>query len=151
MLKAGNFDVLAIWGWDRMSRQGAEEAFRFLRQLEEHLGVHFFSLQEPFLCTDASREQRELLLPIIAWVARWESARKSARLVAKAKTGRAQLAGLGQRARWSGGHLAMPEEVARIKALKAGGMTERGIAREVGLSKSQVHRILKGEVKSVDL
>lgn len=145
-LKDGGFDVLAVWAWDRLSRQGAEEAFRFLRELEEHLGVRFFSLQEPFLCTEAGREQRDLLLPIMAWVANRDSARKSDRLVAKAENKRAASSKLGQRAVWGKGRMATPEEVAAIKARSSAGV--RPLAREFGLSKSQVARILAGEVKS---
>lgn len=145
-LRSGAFDVLAVWAWDRVSRQGAEEAFRFLRVLEEHLGVRFYSLQEPFLCTEAGREQRELLLPIIAWVANQESKRKSNRLVEKAGTKREASAKLGQRAVWGKGRMATPAEVSQILARRAEGA--RPLAREFGLSKSQVNRILRGQVKS---
>lgn len=145
-LEGGGFDVLAVWAWDRISRQGAEEAFRFLRHLEDHLSVRFFSLQEPFLCTEAGREQRDLLLPIIAWVANKDSQRRSDRLVAKAQTKRISSAKLGQRSVWGKGRMATPEEVAAIRARRGEGI--RPLAREFGLSKSQVERILKGGVKS---
>ena len=147
-LRAGSYDVLAVWGWDRLSREGIEAAFSFLRELEDHLGVRFYSLQEPFLCTDAPREQRELLLAIIAWAAKWESQRKSDRLVAKAETKREASAKLGQRAVWGKGKMATPEEVEAVKVGHAMGGSVREIARTLNLSKSQVARILAGEVKS---
>jgi DNA invertase Pin-like site-specific DNA recombinase len=70
-IEAGEADTLMVWAWDRFSREGIEGAFRELRYLEDHLGAAFWSLQEPFLSTAAPREQRELLLGIIAWAARW--------------------------------------------------------------------------------
>ena len=147
-LRAGRFDVLAVWAWDRLSRQGAEEAFRFLRELEEHLGARFFSLQEPFLCTEAGREQRELLLPIVAWVANRDSVRKSDRLVAKAQTKRNRAAAVGERATWGKGKLATTEQVEKVKTMKQSGHSVRAISRATGLSKSQVDRLVRGEVKS---
>lgn len=144
----GDIDLVAVWGWDRVSRRGAEEAFAFLRELEQHHAVRFFSLQEPFLSTASSPELRELLLPIIAWNAKYESQRKSDRLVAKAVTKREASAKLGQRATWGGGQLASPAEVARVHQLRNEGASLRGIAAVVGLSKSQVDRILRGSVKS---
>ena len=75
-----------VWAWDRFSREGIEGAFRELRYLEDHLGASLWCLQEPFLSTAAPREQRALLLSIIAWAARWESQRKSDRLRAKVAT-----------------------------------------------------------------
>lgn len=70
---AGEGDTLMIWAWDRYSRDGIEGAFRELCHLEDHLGACLWSLQEPFLSTAAPRDQRELLLSIVAWAARWES------------------------------------------------------------------------------
>lgn len=149
-LRDGNFDVLAVWAWDRMSREGPLQALLFIRELEEHLGVRFFSLTESFLCTEAPKEQRELLLPLMASLAKWDSQRKSDRLVAKAGNKRESSGKLGQRARWGGGSLATPYEVQEILRLhREEAMSERAIARAVpGISRSQVRRIIKGEVKS---
>lgn len=146
-LRGGGFDVLAVWAWDRLSRQDVEEAFRLMRELEDHLGVRFFSLQEPFLSTEGDRAQRELLLPIITWVANQASKRASARLVEKGKTKRVASAKLGQRAKWGSGHLATPEQVDEVRRLW-GTMSERALAARVGLSRSQTRRIGKGDVKS---
>ncbi len=68
-IEAGEADTLMIWAWDRFSREGLEGPFRELRYLEDHLGAALWSLQEPFLSIAAPREQRELLLSIIAWTA----------------------------------------------------------------------------------
>jgi len=94
------------------------------------------------LSTAAPREQRELLLSIIAWAARWESQRKSDRLKAKVASKRARAESLGQRARWGRGVVASWEQVRRVHDLHGAGGTVRSIAGELGLSKSQVQRVL---------
>ncbi|MBE2253873.1 MAG: recombinase family protein, partial [Myxococcus sp.] len=135
-------DTLMVWSWDRYSREGIEGAFRELRHLEDHLGAAFWSLQEPFLSTaTADKQQRELLLSIVAWAARWESQRKSERLKAKVKTKRNRAESLGQSARWGRGRLASEEEIAKVRDLRALGRSVRAISAAVGISKSQVQRI----------
>lgn len=146
-LSKGDIDVLMVWALDRVTRRGVEAAFRFLRVLETHHQVRFFSLQEPILSTDSpSAEQREVILALIAWAAKWDSGRKSDRQVAKATQKRDSSGRLGQRAVWGKGRMATPAEVATILARRDEGI--RPLARELGLSKSQVERILKGEVRS---
>ena len=58
-------------------------------------------------------------------------------------------AALGQRATWGGGTkgsaggvLASPQDVARARELRAAGKSVRAVAAELGLSKSQVGRLL---------
>lgn len=141
-IEAGQADTLMIWAWDRYSREGIEGAFRHLRYLEDHLGAQLWSLQEPFLCTAAPREQRELLLSIIAWAAKWESQRKSERLRARVVLKRSRAGALGQRARWGRGVVATTSEVDRVSELHSSGLSVRQIAVELGVSKSQVGRLL---------
>jgi len=144
-IEAGEADTLAVWSWDRFSREGIEGAFRELRFLEDHLGAGFWSLQEPFLSTaTADKQQRELLLSIVAWAARWESERKSDRLRAKAAFKRTVAANGGGRARWGRGSMPNASDVDRIRALRAEGRSVRRIAAAVGLPKSTVHDALKG-------
>lgn len=145
---AGRADVLMVWSWDRLSRGGIAEAFRVLHLLEEHHGAGFYSLQEHHLSTATiDRSSRELLLANAAWHAKWESQRRSDRLVAKATSKRTRSASLGERAIWGPGRLATPAEVEAVKEA-AGKESVRAIAARLGLSKSQVGRILRGEVKS---
>jgi DNA invertase Pin-like site-specific DNA recombinase len=142
-IEEGRADTLAVWSWDRYMREGIEGAFRELRYLEDHLGAAFYSLQEPFLCTaTADKAQRELLLSLVAWTARWESQHKSDRLRAKVQSKRARAAVIGARALWGAGHLASEADAERIRALRATGLSIRKIAEQVGLSKSQVGRLL---------
>lgn len=145
-IRAGEADGVAVWCFDRVVRGGIDVAFSFLRELEEHHGAVFFSLQEPFLSTaTADRQTREIMLSLVAWVAKWESERKSERLKAKAAEKRRRAAAIGQRAKWGMGSLASLEDRARVMALRASGGTVRGIAGDTGLSKSQVQRIIKEE------
>jgi DNA invertase Pin-like site-specific DNA recombinase len=147
----GRANVLMVWALDRVCRGGIEAAFAFLRELEEHLGADFYSLQEPFLCTAGTDKQtRELMIALLSWLAKWESERKSERLKATVRTKRNRAAALGKRAGWgggtrggNGGALASAEDIERVHALKRDGRSVRAIAAEVGLSKSQVGRILE--------
>jgi len=134
-----------VWSWDRFSREGIEGAFRELRYLEQHLGASFWSLQEPFLCTAADPQQRELLLSIVAWAARWESQRRSERIRANATMKRAATGKLGQRARWGGGRLANDDDVRQVRQLGRRRVPVRAIAAKLKISKSQVQRILSTE------
>lgn len=141
----GRADTLACWALDRICRGGIEAAFAFLGELERHLGADLFSLQEPFLSTaTADRQTRELTVALLAWVAKWESQRKSERLKAKVQTKRAHAEVVGQRALWGRGKLATEADVARVRELRAAGKTVREVAAAVGLSKSQVQRLLAG-------
>jgi site-specific DNA recombinase len=143
-IEAGRADVLAVWSWDRFSREGIEGAFATLSHLEKHLGAQLYSMQEPFLSTaTADPQQRELLLSIVSWAAKWESQRKSERLRLKVASKRARSAQLGQSARWGRGRLASDEQIAQARELRADGATVRTIASELKLSKSQVHRLLR--------
>ncbi len=72
----GQYQVVFIWALDRLSREGPlatlEAVDRLLRA-----GCTVVSLQEPWL--EASGELRDLLISLVAWIARWESARRSER------------------------------------------------------------------------
>ncbi len=139
---AGRADVLCVWALDRVCRGGIEAAFSLLTELEQHLGADLYSLQEPFLSTaSADRQARELMVALLAWVAKWESQRKSERLRAKVQTKRAHAEQIGQRALWGRGKLATEADAARVRELRAAGKSVRAIAAEVGISKSQVQRI----------
>lgn len=141
---AGKADVLMVWSLDRLVRGGAERAFAVVGELERHHGASLFSLQEPFLSTATSDPAtRELLLPIIAWVGKWESQRKSDRLTAKAATKRQAAGKLGQRALWGRGYMATDDERAQVMELRERGESIRSIARRLELSVGNVHRILK--------
>jgi DNA invertase Pin-like site-specific DNA recombinase len=140
---AGRADTLMVWSLDRVVRGGVEAAFGFLRRLERDLGVGFWSLQEPFLNTaTADPQQRELMVALLSWVARWESERRSQRLKAKAEAKRNQVAAGGGRARWGLGSLPSHEDELRIRSRYAELRSVRKVAAETGFSKSTVHRVV---------
>src|SRR3990167_8676688 len=70
-------DTLMVWPPARISREQAAGIFARIAYLEQHLGVRYYSLQEPFLCTGTDPQQRELLLFLFSWLANWESCRRS--------------------------------------------------------------------------
>ena len=95
----------------------------------------------------ADRQTRELMIALLSWLAKWESERKSERLKATVRTRRNRAASLGQRAKWGGregSQLASDADVGRVRELRRAGKSVRAIAADVGLSKSQVGRMLAG-------
>jgi putative DNA-invertase from lambdoid prophage Rac len=73
---AGRYKVLLVWSLDRLSREGIEEMLSTLRRFRE-CGVQVISLQEPWTGVG---EVQELLTAILAWVAAFESKRRSERI-----------------------------------------------------------------------
>lgn len=140
---AGHADTVAVWAWDRISRGGGMAAFQFIDRLEKHLGASFYSLQEPFLATASDPMIRELLLPIIAWVAKGESKRKSDRMTAKAASKVEVAERLGQRALWGKGKMPTASDRRLIHDLRVQGKTQRAIKDVVGLGLATVNRVLK--------
>jgi DNA invertase Pin-like site-specific DNA recombinase len=85
--RRGEFEVLLVWALDRLSREGPEATLAIMRQFHER-GVQVLSQQETW--TDGPREMQELLVAIVAWVARAESRRRSERVKAGNERRRAQ-------------------------------------------------------------
>lgn len=63
------FDVLLVWELSRLSRKGPAAILALLTQLEAW-GVRVYSHVESWMNVDGP--QRDLLISIFAWVARWE-------------------------------------------------------------------------------
>lgn len=141
--EAGRADVLMVWSLDRAVRGGIEDAFRFLRRLERDLGAGFWSLREPFLNTTSDPQQREFMVALLAWVAKWESERRSERLKAKAVAKRNRAEALGERALWGRGHLPTARDEARIREMHAAGQSYRSIRDETGFSLGTISRVLR--------
>ena len=75
--RAGRFKYLLIWAFDRLSREGSEEALRIVREFEE-AGVTVVSHQEPYI--ESTSEDREVMIAIAGSTARRESSRRSSRM-----------------------------------------------------------------------
>lgn len=85
--RLGKFDVLLVWALDRLSREGVTATLEIVQRLGRHK-VRVVSLQEAW--TEVEGPMQELLLSIVAWVARMESARRSERTKAGLTRARSQ-------------------------------------------------------------
>ena len=74
--RLGKFDVVLCWALDRLSREGVSATLQIIDRLGKS-GVKVLSLQEQW--TEVDGPLKELLLSIVAWVARMESERRSER------------------------------------------------------------------------
>ncbi len=74
--RAGRFQILLVWALDRLSREGVAATLEIVARLGRS-GVRVLSLQESW--TEVDGPMQELLLSIVAWVARMESNRRSER------------------------------------------------------------------------
>lgn len=75
----GEFKVVIVWSLDRITRLGAEDALRLIRQFRER-GVTLLSAQEPWL--NGSPEIVDVLVAFAGWQAQQESQRRSERIKA---------------------------------------------------------------------
>lgn len=73
----GEFKVLIVWAIDRISRNGAEDVLRLIRQFRER-GVVIMSVQESWL--NGSPEIVDVLVAFAGWMAEQESVRRSERV-----------------------------------------------------------------------
>jgi DNA invertase Pin-like site-specific DNA recombinase len=119
---AGKFKVIIVWALDRITRLGAEDALRLIRQFRER-GVTLVSVQEPWL--NGSPEIADVLVAFAGWQAQQESARKSARV--KAALAKRKAAGLpvgrqpgavDKKARRRSGYVATWEDGGRRRAVE---------------------------------
>jgi len=67
-------DICLVWSLDRLSREGVARCFELVRKFKQH-GVQLVSYSEPWL--EQSGEMGELLYAIAAWIAEFESRRRS--------------------------------------------------------------------------
>ena len=88
--KHGRFDTVLVWALDRLSREGPLKVLQLVQWFQLH-GVKLMSYQEAWTWTDSP--MTELLYSITAWVAKYESERKSERTLAGLARARAQAGG----------------------------------------------------------
>ena len=84
--RAGMFSVLLVWSLDRLSREGVAATLEIVNRLAQYK-VKVWSIQEAW--TEVGGPLQELLLSIVAWVARQESERRSERTKAGLERARA--------------------------------------------------------------
>jgi len=85
----GDYQVIVVWALDRISRNGAEDVLRLIRQFRER-GCVLLSVQESWLNT--TPEIQDVLVAFAGWMGQQESKRKSERI--KAGLERRKAAGL---------------------------------------------------------
>lgn len=127
----GKFAVLLVWSLDRFGRSMVGNMQAVLEL--DRRGVQVVSVREPWL--DTGGPVRQLLVAIFSWVAEQERAQ----LVARTQAGM-------DRARRRGIHIGRPRarvDVARARLLRAGGMSLRDVASELGVPTSTLARALR--------
>jgi DNA invertase Pin-like site-specific DNA recombinase len=87
-----HFSVIIVWSLDRLSREGPLKVLSLIDSLHRS-GIKLVSVQEYW--TESAGDFSPVLLAITAWVAEWESKRRSERT--KAGQARARAAGKGRR------------------------------------------------------
>jgi len=86
----GHFDILLVWALDRLSREGPLKVLQLVQWFGKY-GVKLMSYQEAWTWTDGP--MAELLYSITAWVAKYDSERRSERTLAGLARARAQAKG----------------------------------------------------------
>lgn len=117
------FSVLVIWALDRLTREGPLKTMLTLNRLYL-AGVKVKSLTEPWL--DPDSPLYELMVPILAWIAKQEARRFSERV----HTGLAGARERGSRL----GRPSVPIDGALVHQRRAQGASWRAIARELKVS-----------------
>jgi len=72
-------DICLVWALDRLTREGIAKIFELVNRLRLH-SVRLISYQEPW--TEQTGPMADLLYAITAWVAEFESRRRSERTLA---------------------------------------------------------------------
>jgi DNA invertase Pin-like site-specific DNA recombinase len=126
------FDLLLFWALDRFGREGALKTLQHLERLESY-GVAYRSFTEQYI--DSAGIFKEVVVAIIATLAKQERIRRSERTKA----------GL-QRVRAAGRHLGPPrrlngQHTAAIASLRSQGLSGREIARRLTISEGSVRRL----------
>lgn len=73
----GKFKVVLVWALDRLTRSGIHAIFELVHKLSR-LGVRVYSYSETWTLTPSAVEY-DLLLAMTAWIAKYESKRRSDR------------------------------------------------------------------------
>ena len=124
------FGGVLVWALDRLTREGIEQTFAYVRALSD-AGVVFVSHTEPQFSTGGPCG--ELMLAIAAWIAKQERQRISERTKAGLATARAK----GR----IGGRRPVAKDEMRIRELRASGMSLSEVALATGVSRATVARV----------
>jgi len=140
------FDVVAFWAIDRLSREGTEAVLGYLRRLTD-AGVDIHSHTETWLRT-GDPQYRELLIGLMASLARIERAR----IADRTRSGLERVqAGLGRHGEWTSaksgrtirrlGRPGLDQAVLKsIAGLAGQGLTDYAIAKRLSVDPKSVKR-----------
>lgn len=133
-LRASRAQALCVWSLDRLAR--GFQCFDIYRELSR-LNVRVLSVREPW--TDTDGPARDLLVAVMSWVSGFERLR----LIERTKAGL-------ERARRQGKKLGRPRlsplKLAAAAADVEAGMSQRGAARNRGISEASLRAYLKSKV-----
>ena len=130
-----NFDLVLFWSLDRFSREGVLETLQYLQRLTAY-GVAYRSLTEQYL--DSLGMFRDAVVSILAVIAKQERVRLSERTLAGLARAREQ----GR----VGGRPRLQCNSAEVIRLHARGNSLGAIAKELNLTKTTVHRIVRARI-----
>jgi DNA invertase Pin-like site-specific DNA recombinase len=136
------FDLLVVWALDRLTREGLAHTVHYLRKLDT-FGVGFHSYTEPMLST-RDEMVRDILIGVFSALAKVEAVKLSDRT--KAGLARAKKEGR------VGGRPPVPvskSDIAKIRQLHAGGLSERKIVEEINRRRNKDEKLSRAAVRSV--
>lgn len=126
------FDLVLFWALDRLSREGVLPTLKHLNSLESH-GIGYRSFTEPYF--DSCGAFKDVVISIMATLAKLESVKRSERTKAGLARVRANGKHLGRPVKLNGWH---HNEVARLRKQ---GQSFRAIGRALGISLASVQRL----------
>ena len=126
------WDCLLFWSLDRLSREGAFPTLRYLTRLSE-LGVSYRSYSEEYI--NSTGIFGDVIVSLLATLAKQETIRLSERTIAGLERARAQ----GR----VGGRPRVECDRSKVLKLHAAGKSLAAIAKELRISKTSAHRIVK--------
>jgi DNA invertase Pin-like site-specific DNA recombinase len=115
----GRFKTLIVWALDRLGRRGIAEVAGIVAKLDA-AKVALVSVREPW--ADTTGPVRDLLVPVMAWVAEQERRRLLERLGAA----RARLEKEGRS--WGRPRRLTPAQLERVRAMKVQGKSDRQVS-----------------------
>ena len=124
------FDLLLFWSLDRLSREGVLETLQHLNRLTA-CGVGYKSYTEQYL--DSCGIFKDAVIGILAVIAKQERVRLSERTRAGIAIARSKGRLLGRPR--------LKVRLSEIASLKARGLSQRAIGRELGISEGSVRRL----------
>jgi DNA invertase Pin-like site-specific DNA recombinase len=129
------FDLVQVWALDRLSREGTYETITYLKRLHA-CGVSVHSYSEPALSTD-NEMVRDIVLTVMASLAKAEAERISARTKAGMERARKEGAKFGRPSALD----ADPSLRARVEDALRAGKGVNSVAKLHGLGNSTVQSI----------